>query len=138
MTFGLTTNILAKKNNVDNILEIAKNIKYNEFQEELKKIEKDREKYNFHILVDDIKYLCKLSREDEDLFIQMKKNKNKEIKEIIKEKIHFQPALLEEDDKIKELINNNNLNNDYDMNSDISINLLDESEYNEEECLIKT
>ena len=138
LTFGLTTNILAKKNNVDNILEIAKNIKYNEFQEELKKIEKDREKYNFHILVDDIKYLCKLSREDEDLFIQMKKNKNKEIKEIIKEKIHFQPALLEEDDKIKELINNNNLNNDYDMNSDISINLLDESEYNEEECLIKT
>ena len=138
LTFGLTTNILAKKNNVDNILEIAKNIKYNKFQEELKEIEKDREKANFHILVDDIKYLCKLSREDENLFIQMKKNKNKEIKEIIEEKIHFQPALLEEDDKIKELINNNNLNNDYDMNSDISINLLDESEYNDEECLIKT
>ena len=132
---GYTTSILAEKNNIENVLQISKNIRYNEFQEELKAIEKDREKSSLIILSDDIKYLCKLSSEDEKLFLEMKENKKNELKEITEEKMYFLPDLLEdENENTNELRDNDNINN----NCDLNISLLDPSDYNDDEALIKT
>lgn len=145
-SFGLSTNYFAK-NKVDNLLEMIKNLKYNEFENKLQKIEKKKEDYNYFILRDDIEYLSKLSAQDFEIFGLMNSNKKSELNEIREEIAKLQPNLLDvielkdQKNKIKEngIINETNNNEEFIENEsvndscDLNERLLsiDESEYDE-------
>lgn len=90
VTFGLTTNFWSKKNDVENLLEMVKNTKYNQFQHKLKKLEKKRENYNLFILYEDIKYLAKFNSNDYRIFSSLKDEQVTEKNDLDEEKIYYQ------------------------------------------------
>ena len=111
-SFGLTNNIWSQKSEVENILELLQNLKYEEFQKKLKKIEKEKEDLKYSNLYEDIKCLTKSSHNDFELFNSMKINKKNELKDLEKEKMFF----------LNKQINPNNLNiqneNEYEINEE--------------------
>ena len=95
VTFGYTSNYWSK-NDMDNILEMIQNLKYNDFQKELKEIEKEKENFNFYIIRDDLKFLAESSEKDSKIFKLMNSNEKKEWQEIKEEIAYFGPNLLDE------------------------------------------
>lgn len=90
ITFGLTSKYFNKKNDIEYILQMAKNLQFIEIQEKKKKIEKEKEKSKFLILNDDIEFLSKASsNKDYELFKKMKENMKNELIEIKEEKFIF-------------------------------------------------
>ena len=150
ITFGLTTNYFNKKNNIEFILEMAKNLQFTEIQEKKKKIEKEKEKSKYLILNDDIEYLSKKSStKDYELFKKMKENMKNDLIEINEEKMHFQPNFLDSNNlkeniknpKIKDyntngLIDNNNIINNRERDLSRSLLDIDESDYNDDITII--
>ena len=150
ITFGLTSNYFNKKNNIEFILEMAKNLQFTEIQEKKKKIEKEKEKSKYLILNDDIEYLSKKSSiKDYELFKKMKENMKNDLIEINEEKMHFQPNFLDSNNlkeniknpKIKDyntngLIDNNNIINNRERDLSRSLLDIDESDYNDDITII--
>lgn len=144
ITFGLTSKYFNKKNDIEYILQMAKNLQFIEIQEKKKKIEKEKEKSKFLILNDDIEFLSKASsNKDYELFKKMKENMKNELIEIKEEKIHFLPNFLDSNN-LKENSKNQNIK-DYNLNGlieddnissnrDLSRSLLDidGSDYNDD------
>ena len=88
-SFGMTSGLFAKKNNLENTLETINNIKYNEFKKELDKIQKRKEDDYFLILLEEIKYLTESSPNDSNLFNKFKENNSNELREIEEEITHL-------------------------------------------------
>ena len=99
-SFGITSGLFAKKNNLQNTLETINNIKYNEFKKELDKIQKRKEDDHFLILLEEIKYLTESSQNDSYLFNNFKVNNSNELREIEEEIAHLK----------KKISNNSELN----------------------------
>jgi len=92
-SFGMTSGLFAKKNNLENTLETINNIKYNEFKKELDKIQKRKEDDYFLILLEEIKYLTESSRNDSNLFNKFKENNSNELREIEEEITHLKKQI---------------------------------------------
>ena len=92
-SFGMTSGLFAKKNNLENTLETINNIKYNEFKKELDKIQKRKEDDYFLILLEEIKYLTESSPNDSNLFNKFKENNSNELREIEEEITHLKKQI---------------------------------------------
>lgn len=85
---------------------MVKNIKYNEFQYKLKKLEKKREESNLFILYEDIKYLAKFNSNDYRIFSSLKDEQLKEKIELENEQNYFQIKIANKVNKNKKKIKN--------------------------------
>jgi len=137
-SFGLTAGFFAKKNNLENTLEMIKNINYNEFKNKLDNIQKQKEDDDYIIKYEKIKYLTKSSSTDFDLFNILKTKNSNEIREIEEEIVHLKfkinnkPKLINKNDIIlnskKEDYYEKDGFENFDENSELNINLLDNEE----------
>ena len=159
VTFGLTTDFWSKKNDVENLLEMVKNIKYNEFQNKLKKLEKKKEESNLFILYEDIKYLAKSNSNDYRIFSSLKDQQLQEKNQLENEQNYFQIKIVNRVNKNKKKKKNKNKNktkelgnlneiierenisefNENDFNkSELSMRLLENEDNESDECIINT
>ena len=137
-TFGLTSGFFAKKNDLENTLEMIKNINYNEYKNKLDKIQKQKEDDDYIIKYEQIKYLTKSASNDFDLFNILKTKNSNEIREIEEEIVHLKfkinnkPKLINKNDIIlkseKEDYYEKDETDNFDENSELNINLLDNEE----------
>jgi hypothetical protein len=147
-TFGLTSEFFAKKNNLESTLETIKNINYNEFKNQLDKIQKQKEDDDYIIKYEQIKYLTKSSSNDFNLFNILKKKNSNEIREIEEEIVHLKfnlnskPKLINKNDIILKSENEDYYKKDdpenFDENSELNINLLDNEESEIDDNIICT
>lgn len=117
---------------------MIKNINYNEFKNKLDNIQKQKEDDDYIIKYEKIKYLTKSSSTDFDLFNILKTKNSNEIREIEEEIVHLKfkinnkPKLINKNDIIlnskKEDYYEKDGFENFDENSELNINLLDNEE----------
>ena len=117
---------------------MIKNINYNEYKNKLDKIQKQKEDDDYIIKYEQIKYLTKSASNDFDLFNILKTKNSNEIREIEEEIVHLKfkinnkPKLINKSDIIlkseKEDYYEKDETDNFDENSELNINLLDNEE----------